>query len=156
MILYHGTNSGNAENIKKNGFQPSTDEVPAGASGVYLSSSIDSARTYGDHILKVSVPDHLKIHPDIAEHPELNLTRRRNQYDQEKFWNDDADEYYEPEERTGRAADVSDDLEKKGYAGHHDSMVDRNDVVVYNPAHIKVVDHIKPNLSTKQFGASND
>lgn len=151
MILYHGTDEAYAKNIMANGFEPSSDTVPAGASGVYLSRSIDSARGYGSHILKVEVPDHLKIHPDITQDPELQLTRRRNQFVTEMHYGEDAEQYYEPHEQTGRAADVSGDLAQKGYDGHHDSMVDRNDIVIYNPSHIKVLEHIKPTLNTKQF-----
>ena len=145
MILYHGTND--ADGVMKNGIRPSSDEVPAGASGVYLSTSPKSSRMYGD-VLRVEVPDNLKLHPDITQHPELELTRRRNQYAKE---GPEGDEWYTAEEKTGRAADVSEDLAKKGYDGHYDSMVEHGDVVIFDPAHIKVLGRVNPKLNGSQF-----
>jgi hypothetical protein len=139
---FHGTYKHNLKSIGEEGLGPSDDSVTAGASGVYLAKTRESAQDWGDHIVHVEVPDNLKIHPDITLHPDLELTRRRNQYSNElgELDKEDLKDYYEPEERDEtKAADVSQVLESQGYHGHYDSMVNHGDMVVYQPEKLKVL-----------------
>lgn len=167
MILYHGTDEDKVMDILKYGLAPSDSSVTAGASGIYLSRS--SSPDYGDGtVLKVYVPDNLKIHPDITQHKDLELMRRRNQYAEEEYGGsrDGSDDFTEEEMDTSGAGDVSDVLFRKGYDGHIDSMVDYGDTVIYRPHHVTVVgikhadsDEFKPvnsKLNADQFNPFKD
>ena len=139
---FHGTYEHNLKSIGEEGFGPSGDEVTAGASGVYLTNNQETAKQWGDHVVHVEVPDNLKIHPDITLHPDLELTRRRNQYANElhELGPEELKDHYSPEERKPeKAADVSSVLEKQGYHGHQDSMVNYGDTVVYHPEKLNIL-----------------
>lgn len=139
---FHGTYEHNLKSIGEEGLGPSDDSVTAGASGVYLAKTRKHAQDWGDHIVHVEVPDNLKIHPDITLHPDLELTRRRNQYANElgELGPEELKDHYEPEERKPeKAADVSRVLEKVGYHGHQDSMVNKGDMVVYHPEKLTIL-----------------
>jgi hypothetical protein len=161
MILFHKTSLADAAEIAKYGFNPSSDDVPAGASGVYLSTTPEGAKAssaWGSGaIVKVHVSDNLKIHPDIAATPEMDLIRRANNFAREyKDNGEETREWYEPEEQDfDKADDVSQVLARKGFDGHYDSFDHPNHVVIYNPNKIKVLsinDEPVAHLNLKQFG----
>jgi hypothetical protein len=161
MILYHKTSPEDASEIVKHGFNPSSDDVPAGASGVYLSTTprgATSSSAWGSGaILKVHVPDNLKLHPDIDSDPELGIVRRANNFVREYRDNgEETREWYEPEEQDfDKADDVSQVLSRKGFDGHYDSFDHPDHVVIYNPSKIKVLsvnDEPVGPLNRKQFG----
>lgn len=139
---FHGTYDYNLASIGKEGLGPSSDTVTAGASGVYLTTDAEKARQWGDHVIHVEAPDNLKIHPDITLHPDLELTRRRNQYanELEELTPEQLKEYYEPDERKPeKANDVSRVLENRGYDGHYDGMVNKGELVVYDPRKLNIL-----------------
>ena len=142
--MFHGTNA--IDEIAESGkIYPSSDEVTAGASGVYLTGNVNNARQWGDFVVHVEIPGNLKIHPDITENPTLELMRRANQYSNEKANNvPEAENWYTPEEKNNDPRDVSEILEGNGFGGHIDSMVNKNDYVIYNENNLKILGATSP------------
>jgi hypothetical protein len=141
--------------------------VIAGASGFYTSKNLKNAEGYtsssrggsggsdeGGWVTHYQLPKDAKIHPDIANVPEIDQKRQANQLAYEN-WNGDLDEdeikeYYPNLKKNTKPGDVSEDLEKKGYTGHYDSIAgDKGDVTIYDPSKLKLVG--ATNTATGEF-----
>lgn len=148
--LYHGTSLERAKEIMRSGgVDPSGNEVPAGASGIYTTSTIEEAKKWGSHVVVLQPTQRLKIHKDINDYPHLHNMRIQNQFATEWKENEYDPEEWEDyfggrgfpltEESARNAQDVSLHLKHKGYHGHRDSLTTDNEIVVYNPDHLKTI-----------------
>ena len=163
QVLFHGTSGQNVQSILKTGLKPSSDRVIAGIPGVYLTTSDDTARGWGDHVITVSPTRRLKIHGDIEDNPHLENQRRTTQalQDYHDFGASDPQEWLEyhgayygldsSKKRHQEVHDwakantntenVADTLSSWGYHGNRDSIASHDstpDVTIYNPRHLRV------------------
>jgi hypothetical protein len=144
-IYYHGTPGYNlASIIKENHIYPSAgDDVTAGASGIYLAEK-ESAENYGV-LLHIAVSPDIEIAGDIVEDAELEEIRSTYQIvtDDDYYDEDAREELFDSMDISSvdesLAADVSEVLEQEGFGGHFDSIVEKGDLVIYDPENITIM-----------------
>ncbi|CAB5219234.1 hypothetical protein UFOVP221_43 [uncultured Caudovirales phage] len=142
-ILYHGTDKRAIKGIKQGGLDVSSDQLPPGASGAWVTPSFNVAREYGGDVAHFTAKQDLIIHHQPEDSSELGQMRNANRLVNEE--NDegrhlDPDEMkdygYEGADRS-KAADISSVLEKQGFHGHWDPWQNNHEMAIYNPEHLE-------------------
>lgn len=158
QFLYHATSPRNAESIMRSGIiEPSSDQVIAGASGVYLFTDRHDTRWWGmpdetEHVIVATPTKRLRIHPDIDNYEKTENMRKQNQFAKEypHLTPYERKQYYKGYDfpltvkSVNEAQDVSQYLQKQGWHGHRDALTGSSDVAIYDPNNLKVLRYIKP------------